>query len=122
MRRSGNNGSWKNASVGRFARHGKASGCGAATLTKARTGAAAYANADQPAMLPVGGDITMKPRPIEQDVAYAGPGHCERLTYPRWLPVPRSSGELSGRYHLAFDLRRACRGHGAFRGSLHLGN
>ena len=34
---------------------------------------------------PISGDIAMTPRPIEQDVAYASPGHLNGLPYQRWL-------------------------------------
>jgi hypothetical protein len=32
----------------------------------------------------VGCDISMTPRPIEQDVAYAGPGHVSGLSCSPW--------------------------------------
>lgn len=33
----------------------------------------------------VSGDVAMPPRPVEQDVAYASPGHLNGLPYQRWL-------------------------------------
>jgi hypothetical protein len=64
IRRSGNSGTWKKASGRRLGRQGKASGCGAAMLTIARTGAAAYARVDQAAMPPQScPTTTLEPNP-----------------------------------------------------------
>src|SRR5688572_1981653 len=63
----------------------------------------------------------MTPWPVEQDVAYAGPGHLNGSRTALDLSGGRRSGDRFRRWHyLALDLRRVSCGHGAFRGSLHL--
>ena len=55
---------------------------------------------------PIGGDIAMTPRPIEQDVAYASPGHMNGLPYQRWFVRRGRSGDGFGLDDPALDLRR----------------